>query len=100
MRKATLLFVGIFTVVAMLTASLYSGVEKRKAVVKPAAEYVTLHATVADLAYYAEILNPGFVSNFNRLVVFPQEGSDAVASSPLAVTRGPPQKYRRLNLNV
>lgn len=105
MNKRILLFVGLLAVASMLTASLYSGVEKKEPIVKPAIEY-TAHSvaidgkvTAVDFAY-AEILTPGFVSNFNRLVVFPETGSSAIAKAPVAATRGPPKKYRCLQLNV
>lgn len=39
----------------------------------------------------ADILCPVFVSNFNRLVVFPEIGSKALCEGVSSVARGPPK---------
>jgi hypothetical protein len=47
-------------------------------------------ADVYSAPLTAEILSPGFASNFNRLVVFPELGSSALLEGYESRSRGPP----------
>jgi hypothetical protein len=38
-----------------------------------------------------EVFAPVFVSNFNRLVIFPETGSDALCEGFASMARGPPK---------
>lgn len=96
MRKAYSI-VGVLTLVLTLAACYDSGAETRHVLVfsdsvdQYHGETIALAQVIEFVAVPVVALTPKFTSNFSRLVVFPELGTDGVRSGYRQEIRGPPK---------
>lgn len=98
MKRISILIAG-FGLAAVAAFACYDSSAKERVILIVGHDAgATLSVDLAIVKYVpiadADLLSPVFASNFNRLVVFPELGSESVLLGYVAPARGPPKSRR------